>query len=254
MITVVNPLACVMLSKNERLEGKYLEGRISSLAVSSSGLWLRQKNDSSGAGGGKGESIIHALRAGQEDGELYDVTIFVFAGRDKFVKRIDARRAKLANDFWQLQDVIVTYPNKASERSSEYFLETELTLAQIHDSFSPPETISFWALPAFIKTLKEAGFSALRHRLHWHSILISPLFYAAMILMGAMLSMRPPRQGKQGLMIVISIFAGVLVYFLNDLVSAFGLSGKLPIIVAAWAPVSVVTLVSVATLLHLEDG
>ncbi len=254
MVTVFNPLACVMLSKNERLEGKYLKGQISSLAVSSSGLWLRQKNNSGTPNGDTGESIIHALRAGQNDGELHDVTIFVFAGKDQFVQRIDASRAKLANDFWQLHNVIITYPDKPAQRVPEFFLETELTLAQIHDSFSPPETISFWALPAFIETLKEAGFSALRHRLHWHSILVSPLFYAAMVLVAAIFSMRPQRQGKHALMITLSVFTAFLIYFFNDLIGALGLSGKLPIIVAAWVPVCAVLLASVATLLHLEDG
>jgi lipopolysaccharide export system permease protein len=253
MITIFNPLACVMISRYEFLEGKYLKGQISSLAISSTGLWLRQKNDSSNVEGA-GESVIHALRAGQKDGELYDVTIFIFADKDRFVRRIDAKKAKLANDFWRLSDVIITSPQKPALREKEYFLETELTLNQIHDSFSPPESISFWELSGFIDTLQQAGFSAIRHRLHWHSILSSPLFYSAMVFIAAIFSMRPPRNSRTGLLVTSSIMAGFMIYFMTDLVSALGLSGTLPIFLAAWTPVFITTLIGVASLLHLEDG
>jgi len=43
-------------------------------------------------------------------------------------------------------------------------------------------------------------------------------------------------------------------YFLTDVVLALGVSGGLPVILAAWAPAGVFTLLGLAMLLHLEDG
>lgn len=254
MITILNPLACAMISKFEQIENKYLKEQISSLSVSSSGLWLRQKNDSSKDGFRKGNSIIHATRAGREEGELYNVIIFVYEEDDKFTQRIDARSAKLENDFWHLKDVVITAPNEKTKQVKEYFLETELTLEEIHNSLASPETISFWELSGFITTLKEAGFSAVKHQLHWHKILLSPFFYMTMIIIAAIFSLRPPREGKSGLLISGSIIAGFLIYFLTDLVSALGLSGSIPIFIAAWVPIIITAFVGATLLLHIEDG
>lgn len=256
MVSIINPLTCVMITKFEQTEAEYMRDQISSLSISSSGLWLRQKNDSqsSGLGENKGDSIIHALRAGKHEGELYDVIIFVYHDNDTFVKRIDAKKAKLQNDFWHLKNVIITEPSKASHHLNEYFLETELTLEDINNSLAPPETISFWELPAFINTLKEAGFSAVRHQLHWHTILISPFFYVTMIFIATLFSLRPARQGKSGALISGSIIAGFLIYFLTDFVSALGLSGTIPIVIAAWVPMAITAFTGVTLLLHTEDG
>jgi len=254
MVAIINPIACAMIAKFEQIEGKYFEGQISSLSVSSSGLWLRQKNDSTNLGFDKGNSIIHALRAGEEEGELYDIIIFVYEEKDKFVKRIDARRAKLENDFWHLKGVTITEPNKVTRHINEYFLETELTLDDIYNSLASPEIISFWELPAFIDTLSETGFSTVRHELHWHTILLSPFFYVTMIFIAALFSLRPPRQGRVGILISGSIVAGFLIYFLTDLVLALGLSGTIPIILSAWAPVAITAFIGTTLLLHMEDG
>jgi lipopolysaccharide export system permease protein len=254
MATIINPIGCAMISKFEQIEAKYLKEQISSLSVSSSGLWLRQRNNSDNLGFEKGDSIIHAIRAGEDEGELYDVIIFVYTDQDKFVKRIDAKRAKLENDFWHLKDVIITEPNKSAQNLNEYFLETELTLDEINNSLAPPETISFWELPSFIKTLKEAGFSSVRHQLHFHSILVSPFFYMAMVIIASLFSMRPPRRGASGLLISGSIVTGFLIYFLTDLVSALGLSGGVPVILAAWVPVAITAFTGITLLLHMEDG
>ena len=54
-ITVVNPLSAVLLSQFEELEGRYLTGRSSLLAVSAEGIWLRQNSDD-----GAGQTVIHA--------------------------------------------------------------------------------------------------------------------------------------------------------------------------------------------------
>lgn len=250
VITIINPLSCAMLVKFESIEAKYIHGRTSLLAVSKSGLWLRQDNLESDGG----EVLIHALRASNEEVKLYDVIALVKNQHNRFDQRIDAETAVLTNDYWQMEKAIVTKPYAKAQRYDSYQLPTNLTFEQIQESFAPPETISFWELPGFIDTLQEAGFNALRHQLHYQTLLVSPFFYAAMVLLASIFSLRLPRRGKVGVLIAGSMVAGFTVYFVNDLISALGLSGSLPIAVAAWTPMVIVVLTSVAVLLHLEDG
>lgn len=257
--TVINPLSAVMISRYERLEGKYFHGKDSYLSLSSSGLWLRQSNALYTNKDDRGEVIIYAQnidKTSESAGEikLYDVTFFVYARKDKFFRRIDAKEATLLQNYWHLKNVIITSPESISTKVEEYFLETDLTVNDIHNSFASPDTISFWTLPGFISTLTKSGFSALPHRLHWHSILTNPFYYAAMILIAALFSLTPPRQGRVGLLITAGIVTGFFIYFMSNLVLSLGLSGNMPVMLAAWAPTGVSMLIGVLLLLHFEDG
>ncbi|MDP6344887.1 MAG: LPS export ABC transporter permease LptG [Alphaproteobacteria bacterium] len=247
VVTLFNPLAAIMVSRYEQLEGRFLEGRQSLLAVSATGLWLRQADRF-------GQSVVHARNVSSAGTDLKDVIVYLYKGTDQFVGRIDATGARLLPGRWLLTDALLTRPEEAAIRTPEYELKTSLTLAQIQESFASPETLSFWSLPRFIRTLEAAGFSATRHRLHWHSVLSTPLLLCAMVLLAATFSLRLTRRGHTGLLIAAGVLAGFLLYFVSDVVHAFGIAGNLPIVLAAWTPTGVCALLGLSMLLHLEDG
>lgn len=246
-VTVFNPLAAALVARYELMDAKYLRGKSSLLALSSSGIWLRQAD-------ANGQSVIHAQRLSPEDLTLHEVIIFLYRGEDRFVGRIDAKRATLAEGRWDLKEAVLTGPDRPAEFKANHSLKTDLSFDQIQDSFAPPETISFWALPGFIKVLEGSGFSAVRHRLHWHSVLSGPLLLCAMVLVAATFSLRLTRRGGTWLLVVVGVLTGFVLYFVSDLVLALGLSGKIPPVLAAWTPAGIFSLVGVASLFHLEDG
>ena len=83
-VCVVNPFSAAMLRKYEHFEAQYLKRRPNTLAVSKTGLWVRQVTNDGGY------AVIHALRVVQEHMELKDVIIFRFSQNNHFVERIDA--------------------------------------------------------------------------------------------------------------------------------------------------------------------
>ena len=92
MAGIYNPVSASFTARFEQLEAKYLSGRDSLLAVSTSGLWLRQADMN-------GQSVVHALRASHQGTDLQNVIIFLYEGRDKFAGRIDAANARLRDGY-----------------------------------------------------------------------------------------------------------------------------------------------------------
>ncbi|MCD6035843.1 MAG: lptG [Rickettsiales bacterium] len=248
VMTIFNPLSAAVFSRFERLENRFLRGQENTLAVSSTGIWLRESNHDTGE-----RLVIHALHVSHDSSELSDV-MFLFSTKNHFTHRIDAERARLKAGAWHLEKAIYTAPDTTAERKETAELPTSIVQEQLQDSFASPETISFWELPGFIQTLQDTGFSALRHRLHWHAILVSPFLFCTMVIIAASVSLRPPRQGKAGLMMVMGIMIGFLIYYMKGLVSALGESGTIPVALAAWVPVIVSLVIGVAVMLHIEDG
>ena len=246
-VTLLNPVASILLGRYEQMEAQYIRNESSTLAVSSAGLWLRQAD-------ANGQSVIHAQRVTHDPLVLYDVIIFQFEDQDRFVGRIDAARAELEPGRWILYEAWQTRPSSPADFAERIEIDSNLTSEKILDSFAPPETISFWNLPGFIELLTEAGFSAVRHKLQFHRLLATPALLIAMVLLAATFSLRPQRRGNVALVILSGVFAGFLLYFLSNFVFALGLSARIPVVLAAWTPAGVCMMLGVATLLHLEDG
>jgi lipopolysaccharide export system permease protein len=253
---VLNPIAAATTQRFETLEARFLSGQDSRLAVSRDGLWLRQ-------GLGEGQTVIHARASNATATDLRDVTLFQFAEQDEMSRRIDARRAELRPGHWLLSDVEerpVTIERAEIDgagsvtRRATLAVPTELTSEQILASFAPPDSISFWSLPDFIETLEESGFSARRHRLHWHGQLALPMLFCAMALIGASFSMRHVRFGGLGFMAFGAVITGFGFYFVSDVSKALGASGAVPPMLGAWAPPMAATLFAVGLLLQTEDG
>jgi lipopolysaccharide export system permease protein len=251
--TVFNPLASVMLLKFEKIEGRYLTGRPSLLSVSASGLWLRQIEEAKGVSP-VAEHIIYAQRISQGDMSFTGVIVFAFDDHGKFLGRLDAASAVLEPGTLRLNDVTRSIPGEPTQTGPEYSLATNLSMEHIQDSFADPETISFWKLPGFIEVLEKAGFSALRHKLYWHSLLSAPFLYAGMVLIAALFSLRLPRLGRVATLLAAGLGAGFVLYFLTDIVGHLGMAGTLPAALAAWAPAGIILMIGAGTLLHLEDG
>lgn len=255
-VGIMSPIAAATISRFEKVEGKYITGRPSMLSISPSGIWLRQVGEKGLAfrGMAADEYILHALRMDPSSLKLTDVIIYLFDADHRFLGRIDAPAATLTAGSWNMRDALLSAPQMKPEIAPAYVMPTQLTLSQIQDSFAAPETFSFWALPGFIDLLERSGFSALRHKLHYHSLMAMPLLLAGMLLLAAVFSLRQARRGKAGTMVVLGITSGFLLYFATNLIYALGAAGSLPVVLAAWAPSLVVVMFAVAALLHLEDG
>lgn len=248
-VGALNPLASLMLSRYERLEAKHFKGQTSALAISPTGLWLRQA-------GTQGPAVIHADGVSHQgrDVELRGISIFAYQGNNRFNERIEAQTGRLEDGFWHLKEVWHYTAEGHPRFLGDHWFETDLTIGKIQDSFAPPETMSFWELPKFIGTLEAAGFTALRHRLHWHIQLATPLLLCAMVLIAATFSLRHHRRGGTVYIIGGGVLTAFLLHFFSDIVFALGLSDSIPVTLAAWTPSGVSTLLGLAMLLHLEDG
>ena len=253
---VLNPIAAATTARFDTLQARYLAGRTSRLSLSDDGLWLRQ-------GLGEGQTVIHARSSNGTATELGGVTMFVFGELDVLTRRIDADRAVLEPRRWMLGNAVERPIAGVGETLGEIAratnhptmsVPTELTSEQILDSFAPPQSISFWALPGFIATLEASGFSAQRHILHWHGQLAAPLLFCAMALIGASFSMRHSRFGGLGAMAFGAVMTGFAFYFVNDVSKALGASGAVPAMLGAWAPPLAAAFFALGLLLNLEDG
>jgi len=244
---VLNPIAATLVKRYVQLEAEVLRNQTSIITVSKTGLWLRQVE-------GDQVHVLHAEKVSGDGATLERVMVLRFDGQDHFVGRLDAERAVLGDGNWRLEQVWESAPGTTPKKLEQALIATEMTPERLNDNFAPPETVSFWQIPSYVEVLEAAGFPTERLKLQFHRLLAMPLLFSAMVIIAATFAMRPPRRGGVTFIIGLGVVVGFLLYFLSNFVFALGLSGKLPLILAAWTPTTVCLMLGVTVLLHLEDG
>jgi lipopolysaccharide export system permease protein len=242
-----NPIAAMLHERSKRLEEQMLGESPSALQESTSGFWVRQKS-------ADGAAIINAESSREQGSSLGEVTVYTFDEAGHFQDRIQARTAELRQGYWQLDGARIYAPGSPPQIEDTFRLGTNLTLAQVRESFATPETVPFWQLPSYIELADKAGLAAAGYRLQYNELIARPFLLSAMVLLAAAVSLRFFRFGGVQKMVLSGISAGFMLFVLQKITEDMSKSELMPPMAAAWTPVLVGGLIGFVALLYQEDG
>jgi lipopolysaccharide export system permease protein len=246
--TLYNPIAAVLHERSKRLESEMMgEAPTAALQGGAGGFWVRQKS-------GDGAAIINAKTSREQGALLGGVSVYTFDSPGRFQERIEAKSARLEQGYWQFEDARVYASGNPPVVHDSYRLATDLTLAQVRESFATPETVPFWQLPFYIDLAERSGLVAAGYRLQYQQLLSRPFLLTAMVLLAASVSLRFFRFGGVQKMVLGGIAAGFLLFVLSKFTEDMSKSELLSPVMAAWIPVLVGSLTGFVVLLHQEDG
>ena len=251
-VAIMNPIVAATSKRYDALSAGHARGG-SILSISDAGLWLRQ-------GGDDGQTVIQADRANLDGTQLYDATFLTFAKDGSPSVRIKVVKAVLDSGFWLLSgakewQLWEHNPERLAKPLADGTkLATDLTRGKIRDSFGTPGAISFWNLPAYIRGLERAGFSARSYQVWFQMELALPVLLVVMVLIAAGFTMRHARMARTGSLVLLAMLAGFAVFFLRNFCQVLGETGQIPISMAAWTPPVAAAMLALGLLLHLEEG
>src|SRR5262249_246104 len=158
-----------------RLEAELFGGE-TAFRSPGTGFWLRQRGDD-------GQLVINAKSSRQQGLQLGGVSIFRFDPAGRFHDRIESKTATLESGFWRREEAHVFASGAAPVEREVLRLRTNLTPAQVGESFATPDTVPFWQLPSFIAAAENAGVAAAGYRLQYYQLLAQPFYLVAMVLL-----------------------------------------------------------------------
>ncbi|ABD87866.1 LPS export ABC transporter permease LptG [Rhodopseudomonas palustris] len=243
---VFNPMSANMQERAKQMEAEMF-GDSSGSLQDASGFWINQVTT-------EGQAIINAARSQQQGALLTGLSVFRFEPDFSFSERIEAREATLEPGFWRFKNLRRYTLDGPPVDQDVFLLPTTLTLAQVRNSFSTPETVSFWQLPGYIRSSESSGFATAGYRLQFHKLLARPFLLAAMVMLAASVSLRFFRFGGVQKMVLSGVGAGFLLYILSKVTEDLSKAELMHPLAAAWLPVCVGSLAGFLALLHQEDG
>ena len=251
-VTVFNPNVSRSKSQKEKYDRLYLGGaELSDTINHDAGLWLRETDQNGGV------TVIKATKISKTQLTFFDVEFFILAADKQLLKHIIAKNAELRNGMWHMQDVLVKQVKKPVQQLANYRLASELDpqfiLQKIKNNYAETSELSFWALPATIKSLQASGFSATRYKVYLQSLLSLPFLFMAMSLLAACFALLPPRSRKAGILFVAALGLSFIIFFLKNIIISFGATARLNYIIAGWVPTLIVLSAAIYYLLNKEE-
>jgi lipopolysaccharide export system permease protein len=245
--TAYNPISANLRELSKRMEAELFGAAPGGGIQDASGFWINQVNS-------EGQAIINAARSEQQGVRLTGLTVFRFDPEFRFKERIEAREATLEDGRWRFKSARRYALDAPPVDQDNFFLTTTLTPAQVRNSFSTPETVSFWQLPGYIRSSESSGFATAGYRLQYHKLLAQPFLLAAMVMLAAAVSLRFFRFGGVQKMVLSGVGAGFLLYVLSKVTEDLSKAELMHPIASAWLPVCVGGLTGFLALLYQEDG
>ncbi len=264
MLTVIIGILCTSLGNPIVSRSlKYSEDFLQNLglkprnfmSVTGNEIWLRETKDNK-------QTVIKASRTNFQGRVLFDLTIFEFDGEDTLTRRIKAESGVLLAEEWELKDVVLWTLDLDGPIESSFTInqlpsmkiKTAISDTQILDSFSNPKAINFWKITKFIEKLENSGFSATRHKIFYLSEISRPLFFVAMLLIGASFALRQARFGQTSVLVMFSVTCGFILFSIKRIAESLAAAGEIPVSLAAFGPSVSGILLTTGLLLHFEDG
>lgn len=246
-LMVVHPLSAAAMAKYKSLQNLYFGDGIETVSVIDDGLWIKQEDKT-------GNFILKAGELDAQTWTMADVTVFFFDTDNNHIQRIDAKTAELKPDMWAFDTVSIHRIGQPPSVVPTLSLPTTLTSQTITESFSNPQTISFWRLPYFIKSVRKTGLETTEIQAYYQSLLAQPLMLVSMVFMAAAIALRTTR--TSGLMPIITagISFGFIAFFLSGFLRALSMGHEIPIVMGSWAAPLLILLTGVTFLSQLEDG
>jgi lipopolysaccharide export system permease protein len=245
--TAYNPASANLRELSKRMEAELFGSSAGGGVQDASGFWINQINSD-------GQAIINAARSEQQGARLTGLTVFRFDTDYQFKERIEAREATLEDGHWLFKSARRYSLDGPPIDQDSFLLPTSLTPAQVRNSFSTPETVSFWQLPDYIHSSESSGFATAGYRLQYHKLIAQPFLLAAMVLLAAAVSLRLFRFGGVQKMVLSGVGAGFLLYVLSKVTEDLSKAELMHPIASAWLPVCVGGLTGFLALLYQEDG
>ncbi|HET7887249.1 MAG TPA: LPS export ABC transporter permease LptG [Bradyrhizobium sp.] len=245
--TAYNPMSAYLRELSKRMEAQLFGNAPGGGVQDAAGFWINQVNSD-------GQAIINAARSEQQGVRLTGLTVFRFDSSDQFKERIEAQQATLEEGHWLFKSVRRYTLDGPPVDQDSFTLATTLTPAQVRNSFSTPETVSFWQLPGYIRSSESSGFATAGYRLQYHKLIAQPFLLAAMVMLAASVSLRFFRMGGVQKMVLSGVGAGFLLYVLQKVTEDLSKAELMHPIASAWLPVCVGGLTGFLALLYQEDG
>tara|TARA_A100001015_G_scaffold305404_1_gene398087 strand:+ start:1595 stop:2683 length:1089 start_codon:yes stop_codon:yes gene_type:complete len=247
VLFLANPITSSMAKYYEKTKSLYSKDIDHLVLFNKNGMWIKENFDNK-------QRIISATKP--EKNNLLNLVIYHLDERSNLLEKITSKKADIRNKKWKLHDVNIFKPENGifeKTKTDILFLESNYNYEKINSLFRNFDTLSFLDVLTKYDILLENGYNEVFLRQSLHTMLSLPFFLFLMTALASILTMNTLKKSDNLKFIIVGLVASVAIFYLKDLSLALGQTDKIPLVLAIWAPILILSFLTLIGVLQINE-
>ena len=247
VLLIANPITSSMSKYYEKTKSIYSKDIDHLVTFNRNGLWIKENvNDHF--------RIITADKT--RNNNLSNVSIFHFDKKSELIEKINAKEVNIKNFDWKLSQVQIFKINDSILKKinlENYEITSIYNLEKIDSLYKNFDTLSFLDLVFNFKKLQNNGYNFTFLNQSLHIMLSLPFFLFLMCALASIFSISSLIKSNNFKLIALGLITCVLTFYFKDLSLALGQTDRVPIILAIWSPILILTLFTFIGIFQINE-
>ena len=243
----LNPITSSMSKYYEKTKAKYSKDIDHLITFNKNGLWIKENFNG-------GQRIISSEN---NENEIFEkVKIFNFDQEYNLIEKIYSESANIKKNEWLLEDVtILQFQDGIFNKivKKEYKINSIYTFEKITNLYKNFDTLSFVSLITNYNDFLDQGYNDIFLKQSLHSMLAMPFFLLTMTALASILVLGTLKRSKNTKFILIGLVTCIFIYYLKDLSIALGKTNRIPLVLATWMPIIILSIFGSIGILQINE-
>jgi len=237
-------LSSTLQSYYLEIKNQYSADKSDYLAViNKNGLWIKDIVDDQ-------ISIINSSKINKNI--LSETFISTFDKDYKLIKNIRSNKVDIRNNKWIIYNASI-FEDNFSKKIEILEFKTNFNQKKIESLFSNLSSLSILKLIDLRSNYKSLNYSLIDVDLQINKIFTYPLYLMLMTILSSIIMFNTKRFKSNSIKIVIGLFFSVIIYYISNFFNVLGATEKLPLMVAVFAPLIILTMLNSLMLVNINE-
>ncbi len=226
-----------------QIKNQFSKDKLYLAVINKNGLWIKDIVD------GK-TSIINSPKI--DNNFLNDAFVTTFDKNYELIQSFKSDKIDIKNKEWLAYNSTIFLDNK-SEKTSLIRFKSNFDQQRIESLFSNLSSLSLLKLIDLRKNYILLNYSVIDVNLQIHKIITYPIYLLLMTILSSIIMFNTNRFKSNTFKIVIGLFFSVTIYYINNFFNVMGSTEKIPLMIASWAPIFLLTLTNLFMLIGINE-
>jgi len=227
----------LLIKNNYSDDNKYLA------VITENGLWIKDEIN-------ENINIINANKVNNEF--LLNVSITRFNKDFNIIEILQSEKVDITSKKWKIFNPIILKGNSQSPLD-ELVLQSNFDLQKINGLFSNLSSLSIIDLITLRKSYISLNYSVTDINSHLLKIVSYPVYLTLITIFSGIIMFNIGYQKNTFFNITLGIFLSVIIYYINNFLSALGTNEKIPLTLSIFLPLIILLIINFISIIKLNE-
>ena len=227
----------LLIKNNYSDDNKYLA------VITENGLWIKDEIN-------ENINIINASKVNNEF--LLNVSITRFNKDFNIIEILQSEKIDITSKKWKIFNPIILKGNSQSSLD-ELVLQSNFDLQKINGLFSNLSSLSIIDLITLRKSYISLNYSVTDINSHLLKIVSYPVYLTLITIFSGIIMFNIGYQKNTFFNITLGIFLSVIIYYINNFLSALGTNEKIPLTLSIFLPLIILLIINFISIIKLNE-